>query len=65
MQKGKIKNIHPLHVIANMMSLIIFPFIASSLLMSRAGNINRVEFEQLMIERKKLIPEWIKTMISA
>ena len=62
-KKGKIKNIHPLHIIANMMSLIIFPFIASTLLMARAGNIGRQEFEQLMIERKKLIPEWIKAMI--
>lgn len=63
MQKGEIKKIHPLHIIANMMSLIIFPFIASSLLMARAGNIGWAEFEQLMIERKKLIPEWIKAMI--
>jgi len=63
MEKGEIKNIHPLHIIANIMSLIIFPFIASSLLMARAGNISRTEFEQLMIERKKLIPEWIKGMI--
>lgn len=63
MEEGKIKNIHPLHIIANMMSLIIFPFIASSLLMARSGNINRKEFEQLMVERKKLIPEWIKGMI--
>lgn len=63
MKKGEIKNIHPLHIIANMMGLIIFPFIASSLLMARAGNISRTEFEQLMIERKKLIPEWIKGMI--
>jgi AcrR family transcriptional regulator len=63
MEKGEIKNIHPLHIIANTMSLIIFPFIASSLLMARAGNISRTEFEQLMIERKKLIPEWIKEMM--
>jgi AcrR family transcriptional regulator len=63
MDKGEIKNMHPLHIIANIMSLIIFPFIASSLLMARAGNVSRVEFEQLMIERKKLIPEWIKAMI--
>jgi AcrR family transcriptional regulator len=64
MKKGKIKNIHPLHIIANMMGLIIFPFIASSLLMARSGNINRKEFEQLMIERKKLIPEWIKSIMN-
>jgi AcrR family transcriptional regulator len=65
MKKGKIKNIHPLHIIANLMGLIIFPFIASSLLMARSGNISRREFEQLMTERKKLIPEWIKSIMNA
>jgi AcrR family transcriptional regulator len=64
MEKGKIKPIHPLHIIANMMSMIIFPFIASSLLMARAGNINRKKFEELMQERKKLIPEWIMGMLT-
>jgi len=64
MEKGRIKKIHPLHVIANMMSLIIFPFIASKLLIARAGNISRAEFEQLMIERKKLIPQWLMGMLS-
>ena len=63
MEKGKVKNIHPLHVIANMMGLIIFPFMARSLLMARAGNISRKEFEELMIERKRLIPEWIRSIM--
>ena len=63
MEKGEIKNIHPLHIIANMMGLMIFPFIASSLLMARSGVNDKKEFEQLMIERKKLIPEWIRGMI--
>jgi AcrR family transcriptional regulator len=63
MEKGRIKKMHPLHIIANMMSLIIFPFIASSVLMLRSGNIVRKEFEELMRERKKLIPEWIRAMI--
>jgi hypothetical protein len=31
--------------------------------MARAGNISRPEFEKLMLERKKLIPEWIKGMM--
>jgi AcrR family transcriptional regulator len=65
MDRGSMKKMHPLHVIANMMSLMIFPFIASSLLMARAGNISRKEFEALMQERKKLIPEWIKGMLYA
>lgn len=65
MEKGEIKNVHPLHIIANLMGLITFPFIARSLLMARAGNISQNEFEQLMIERKKLIPKWIKAIINA
>jgi AcrR family transcriptional regulator len=65
MKNGEIKDIHPLHIIANLMSLIVFPFIASTLLMARSGNISRPEFEKLMIERKKLIPEWIKGMMRA
>jgi AcrR family transcriptional regulator len=63
MEKRRVKNMHPLHIIANLMGMVIFPFIASSLLMARSGNISRKEFEQLMMERKKLIPEWIKSMM--
>jgi AcrR family transcriptional regulator len=63
MEKGEIKHVHPLHLIANLMGMLIFPFIARPLLMARSGNISQAEFGQLMIERKKLIPEWIKGMI--
>ncbi len=63
MEAGVIKKIHPMHLMANMMGLIIFPFIASTLLMARAGIKDRAEFEALMIERKKLIPQWMKEMI--
>jgi AcrR family transcriptional regulator len=63
MEKERVKDVHPFHVVANMLSLIIFPFIASSLLMARSGNITRKEFDQLMIKRKKLIPGWIKSIL--
>jgi AcrR family transcriptional regulator len=63
MERGEIVKIHPLHLMANMMSLIIFPFISSSILMARAGITDRKEFERLMIERKKLIPQWMKEMV--
>lgn len=63
-QAGKIQAIHPLHFMANMMSLIVFPFAASSLLKTRTG-ISDKEFEQLMLERKKLIPVWLKAMFTA
>ncbi len=63
LEKGKAKNLHPFHVVTNLMGLIIFPFIASPMMMARSGNISRKEFERLMIERKELIPEWIKAVI--
>jgi hypothetical protein len=53
---------HPLHVIMNFMGLIIFPFIASPILLA-VGDINTKEFNQLMLERKKLIPKWIKVLV--
>ncbi len=61
---GEIKSIHPLHFIANLMGMLIFPFIAKNLLMSRVGNMSNQEFEALMHERKKLIPIWIKNMLA-
>jgi AcrR family transcriptional regulator len=50
--------INPLHLIMNIMGMIIFPFIASPILQN-VGGLNREQFNQLMRERKKLIPMWI------
>lgn len=58
----KIKPIHPVHVLSNMIGLIIFPFVISPLLQRRA-NISDKEFVELMKERKQLIPIWIKSML--
>lgn len=63
MEKGEIKHVHPLHIIANLMGMLVFPFIARPILMARSGNISQADFEELMIERKKLIPEWIRGMM--
>jgi AcrR family transcriptional regulator len=63
-EKGEFKDIHPLHYMANMMSLIIFPFLAKRLLTDRFGLADE-EFAKLMEERKKLIPEWIMRMAKA
>lgn len=61
MEAGRIKKVHPLHIIANLMGLVVFPFAASAMLQSRMG-ISKKEFEQLMQERKKMIPIWLKAM---
>jgi AcrR family transcriptional regulator len=58
---GNIKEIHPLHLIMNLMSLAMFPFAASPLIM-KIGSLEKEEFENLMRERKKMIPIWIKTI---
>jgi AcrR family transcriptional regulator len=52
---------NPFHVIANLIGLTIFPFVARPLLMRRA-NVDEREFYALMQERKKLIPKWLDAM---
>jgi hypothetical protein len=59
---NKIQPIDPLHFIINLIALTVFPFIASPILQS-IGDRNQQEFNKLMNERKKLIPQWIKAMI--
>lgn len=54
--------INPIHIVVNVLSMTIFPFIASPLLRSRTG-MSMDEFNKLMEERKILIPIWIKSMI--
>jgi len=60
--KNKVSGINPIHFLMNLMGLIVFPFIASPLIRNRTG-MSLDEYKQLMMERKKLIPVWIKQMI--
>lgn len=53
---------HAMHIFANLMGMIIFPFIASPFLKEIFG-LNNDEFNDLMNERRHLIPQWTKTMI--
>lgn len=54
----KIKQINPMHFIMNLMGMIVFPFIAEPM-MKGLGDISDEHFQQLMQERKALIPRWI------
>jgi AcrR family transcriptional regulator len=58
---GEIKEPNLLHFIMNLISIILFPFIGKPLLLA-IGELNNAQFYQLMQERKKLIPVWIKAM---
>jgi AcrR family transcriptional regulator len=60
--KKKITNIDPLHILMNVVSLTIFPFLGSPIIRNRTG-LNMKQFNALMEERKKLIPVWVKGMI--
>ncbi|HEX8545892.1 MAG TPA: TetR/AcrR family transcriptional regulator [Cytophagaceae bacterium] len=62
MQKGTIVQRHPLHIVMNMVSLTVFPFVASPVL-KQIGHMKDKEFITLMQERKKLVPKWIKAML--
>ncbi|MCO6461752.1 MAG: TetR/AcrR family transcriptional regulator [Saprospiraceae bacterium] len=62
--KGKIKEPNPLHFLMNMLSLVVFPFIAQPLLKAISETDDKA-FKELMQERKKLIPIWIKAMMKA
>jgi len=58
---GKI-NFHPINIIWNISGMIMFPFLTRPQLL-QTGNFNSDEFYQLMQERKKLIPLWMKQIL--
>lgn len=62
--EGKISNLHWLQMVTNLMSLTVFPFVASPLI-KIIGNVDAKSFNALMAERKRMIPKWIKSMLKA
>ncbi len=54
---------HPLHILLNLLSMILFPFLSKPLVM-KIGKLKNAEFEKLMEERKKLIPKWIQLSLA-
>lgn len=63
-KEGRITEPNPLHFLMNLMGLIAFPFIAKPIIMG-ARNLQTEQFNDLMIQRKKLIPIWIKAMMES
>ena len=54
--------VHSLHLFVNIISLTVFPFAAAPLIKAKNG-ISDDAFSSLMLERKKLIPMWVKAMM--
>ncbi|MDR1698894.1 MAG: TetR/AcrR family transcriptional regulator, partial [Prevotellaceae bacterium] len=61
---GQINEPNLMQFMMNLMGLIIFPFVGRPF-MSVIGGLDNAQFQQLMQERKKLIPVWIKVMFFA
>jgi AcrR family transcriptional regulator len=52
----------PFHFIANLIGLTVFPFVGRPVLL-RVTGVSEERFDDLMQERKKLVPQWIKMMM--
>jgi AcrR family transcriptional regulator len=61
-KEKKIVPMHPLHFIMNLMGMTVFPFIASPLLKG-IGELDERNFNDLMQQRKTLVPKWIETIM--
>jgi AcrR family transcriptional regulator len=62
-QKRTGLHINPLHIILNTISMTVFPFAAAPILRTKS-KISPDAYNQLMIERKTLIPQWIAMILS-
>ncbi|MBL0310923.1 MAG: TetR/AcrR family transcriptional regulator [Bacteroidetes bacterium] len=63
-KKGEIIKVNPMHLMANIMGLTVFPFLSAPLL-KLVGKMNQKQFTELMQERKKLVPIWLYKMMKA
>ncbi len=57
-KKGTIKKIHPMHLLMNLISMTIFPFVAKPM-MIRNLRMNELQFSQAMQQRRMEIPKFI------
>ncbi len=57
-KKGTIKKISPLHLLINLISMSIFPFVAKPMIQYTIG-LDELQYRNLMMQRKKEIPKFI------
>jgi AcrR family transcriptional regulator len=63
-QQGNIKPAHPMHLIMNLMSMCIFPFLAKPML-REIGGLSDADFARLMQERKEEIVRFVLDALRA
>ena len=57
-KKGVINSINPIHLIVNMMSMCIFPFVSKPMI-QKVMNLDELQFRYLIEQRKKTVSEFI------
>jgi AcrR family transcriptional regulator len=62
-KEQKIKPIHPIHFIMNLMGLTVFPFIAAPIIQNLSDT-SKDEYATLIQQRKLLVPNWIKAILN-
>ena len=60
--QGRITEPNLIHTVLNVISLVIFPFIAQPIF-TALSKTDKEAYKTLMLERKKLTPQWIKAML--
>ena len=60
--RGEISEPNLLQMVLNVISLVIFPFITQPILIA-LNKMDNDQYKALILERKKLIPQWIKAML--
>ena len=60
--QGRITEPNLIHTVLNVISLVIFPFIAQPIF-TALSRTDKEAYKTLMLERKKLIPQWIRAML--
>lgn len=58
---GAMAPVNPVHVVINLLSLLVFPFMAKPMFLGAAG-VDDATFTALMRERRELVPLWIDAM---
>lgn len=64
MARRKIRRIHPMQLVMNLLSMTVFPFIAAPLLKEITG-VDGKMFDKLMDERMTLIPQWMNAIMES
>lgn len=63
MEDGKIKRYHPFHLLMNIISMSVFPFLAKPILISISG-ITEADWKELMKERKEEVKRFVISALS-